>query len=57
MGNMMKVELCERKVVRVKRMSDTVMVVVLVFERGVLRLVWRCSLLSGKSLEAMESFL
>ena len=52
---MVKEELCE-KVVEVRRVSDGVMTVVVVFEEDVLRLICRYALQSGRSLEEKQSF-
>ena len=51
---MVKEELCE-KVVEVRRVSDRVMAVVLVFEEYVLRLISRYALQSGRHLEEKQS--
>ena len=52
---MVKEELCE-KVVEVRRVSDRVMAVVVIFEEDVLRLICGCAPQSGRSLEEKQSF-
>ena len=51
----MKEELCE-KVVDVRRVSDRVMTVVVVYEEDMLRLICAYDLQSGRSLEEKQSF-
>ena len=55
-GVMVKKELCEQ-VVEVRRLSDRVMTVVVVFEQDVLRLICGYAPQSGRSLEENSLFM
>ena len=54
-GVMVKDGLCE-KVVELRRVSERVMILVIVFEEDVLRLIYRHASQSGRSLEKKQSF-